>query len=715
MIKNTDSQFAMKDDFYRNLAEERKKLDQPGKKIIKMDVHCHDRNSDSPDELWGRLLGLRETWIETDELIKVLYNNGAQAITITNHNNARSCWKLLERGIDVLPAAEFTCQFREYGLYLHVLTYGISPEHEEELNKRRYDIFKFLEYTSANNLPTILPHPLYFYTRGSIPPFEAFEKLSLMFERFECLNGQRDILQNSLVYKWIRGLNEEKLDELGRKHGISPGEFCRNPYKKSFTGGSDDHLAIYAGSCGTTMAVDSSRNMSLSQLALEALRNGDVAPYGKVADGDRLSLTFLDYFCQVVINMKDPGFMRLLLHKGEWKDKVSCLFLGNLFLEMQRHKGINRIMSTFHSALHGRKPDLLMRMFAPRVMKKCLAQLTSVADSRKQYKSCYESKADTLMLSTFRELSTIIAGYVENYFNERPQGVTGLLEQFELPIQLSKYFNARKKLEPSIRELGVSGLLTLIFSTAKISASRALHNGRDFLNGFSKQLTGKDKRQRLLFYVEDFFEYSPRGRIFRRLHKIARKNKLPIDFITCSDSREKIDNLIILKPVKKIKLNDSNIEFNIPDLFELHELFRNETYDQVISCGSLISSFCTFFLKECFVVNAHIFVCRNWTEVVTRKLKLESAQQSRLKRVIRFYYRQFSSLFVTKMTTTRFLCSKKLNLNKNNVIGLDFHNEAECESSLYLILNKLGISSGTKQPFQSTLLEDIYQLAVNEA
>ena len=53
------------------------------------------------------------------------------------------------------------------------------------------------------------------------------------------------------------------------------------------------------------LAIDS---MSIfhSQLALNAIRNGDMAPYGKVADGDRLGLTFLDYFCQVVLNMEDP-------------------------------------------------------------------------------------------------------------------------------------------------------------------------------------------------------------------------------------------------------------------------------------------------------------------------------------------------------------------------------------------------------------------------
>lgn len=67
-----------------------------------MDLHCHDLNSDKPDELWGRILNLRETWIPGNHLKNILYANGVHAITITNHNNCLSCWQLMEQGHDVL-------------------------------------------------------------------------------------------------------------------------------------------------------------------------------------------------------------------------------------------------------------------------------------------------------------------------------------------------------------------------------------------------------------------------------------------------------------------------------------------------------------------------------------------------------------------------------------------------------------------------------------
>ena len=59
--------------------------------LLRIDLHCHDRNSDVPDETLGRLLRLPETWLPTKELVRTLRRHGSDAITITNHNNARSC------------------------------------------------------------------------------------------------------------------------------------------------------------------------------------------------------------------------------------------------------------------------------------------------------------------------------------------------------------------------------------------------------------------------------------------------------------------------------------------------------------------------------------------------------------------------------------------------------------------------------------------------
>jgi len=77
----------------------------PADERLRIDLHCHDHNSDKPDERLGRMLGVPETWVSTDDLLGTLRQNGTDLVTVTNHNNARTCWELLDRGMDVLPGA----------------------------------------------------------------------------------------------------------------------------------------------------------------------------------------------------------------------------------------------------------------------------------------------------------------------------------------------------------------------------------------------------------------------------------------------------------------------------------------------------------------------------------------------------------------------------------------------------------------------------------
>lgn len=228
-------------EFNQYLSQERQKFSDEN--CLKIDLHCHDLNSDVPDELWGRILGLPETWLKTKKLVKQLKKNDCDVITITNHNNARSCWDLKAAGKDVLVAAEFTCYFPEYELFVHVLAYGFSREQEKILNKKRQNIYDFVRYTAAQDIPVILPHPLYFYTRNEKIDLQLFEKLAVMFQRFEVLNGQRDLWQSVLTLNWAQSLTAEKILGYAEKHNLDPAEFGVDPYRaKILTGGSDDHM-----------------------------------------------------------------------------------------------------------------------------------------------------------------------------------------------------------------------------------------------------------------------------------------------------------------------------------------------------------------------------------------------------------------------------------------------------------------------------------------
>jgi hypothetical protein len=223
---------------------------------LQIDFHCHDHNSDVPDELWGRILRVPETWLKTKKLVKVLKQNGSSVVTVTNHNNARSCWELQEKGEDVLVGSEFTCFFPEYDLFIHVLTYGFTREQEVVLNQKRQNIYDFLRYAARYDIPVILPHPLYLYSRNDRVDLCLYEKLAVMFWRFEVLNGQRDLWQSVLTLNWVQSLTPDQIRDYARKQNLDPAEFGVDPDQpKVMTGGSDDHTGIFAGLCGSQLYV----------------------------------------------------------------------------------------------------------------------------------------------------------------------------------------------------------------------------------------------------------------------------------------------------------------------------------------------------------------------------------------------------------------------------------------------------------------------------
>jgi len=101
--------------------------------------------------------------LPSEKLLEELRKNGCDTFTITNHNNARSCYEMQNKGFDVLTAAEFSCMVPDFGVGIHVLAYGFEQEQEKRLEKLRRNVYRFQEYARAENIPTVWAHPLYHY------------------------------------------------------------------------------------------------------------------------------------------------------------------------------------------------------------------------------------------------------------------------------------------------------------------------------------------------------------------------------------------------------------------------------------------------------------------------------------------------------------------------------------------------------------------------
>ena len=229
-----------------------------------------------------------------------------------------------------------------------------------------------------------------FHAMERQPPLEIFEKFALLFERFEVCNGQREAWQNLLAWEWVQSLDRDRLEGYARKHDLDPFEFCADPWEKALAGGSDDHFGVLAGLTGTWLQVPGleqrlAAGARPSELALEALRAKRMAPFGRPADEDNLSVAILDYLAQTAIHYEDPGLLRILLHKGEHRDKLWCLGIANGLAELRRHRYTLRFLKAWHACLQGEKPGVMLRLTVNKDYRPFLGHLERISKVRRKH------------------------------------------------------------------------------------------------------------------------------------------------------------------------------------------------------------------------------------------------------------------------------------------------------------------------------------------
>ncbi len=670
---------------------------------LKIDLHCHDKNSDVPDELWGRILGLPETWLKTKKLVKCLKQNGCDVITITNHNNAVSCWELEEKGEDVLTGAEFTCHFPEYQLFVHVLAYGFNPKQEVELNNRRENIYRFLKYAHKCDIPVILPHPLYFYTRNDRIDQTLFEKLAVMFQRFEVVNGQRDQWQSVLTLKWVKSLTPEKIRSYARQHKLEPDDYGVDPDRpKILSGGSDDHMGIFAGQSGSYLYVPNLKQRlqtdKASTLALEAIREGHIAPFGYVAENQKLNIALLDYFSQVATHIQDPGLLRIMFHRGEVSDKMACFLISNLLLEMQKHKNTQKFFDFIHDALQGKKPNKLVKWKIKKDYRFCIHQLERIADSKHQSTEVFIQTVNEAIPELFSELSRLVikrlkksSGGLQGY-KLKSISSEELTRKFEVPSQLTELIFGSKKSKPGISCYDFSTLLDnlsfpllvgVILLGTTLASTRLLYQNRRFLNDFADSIGASHHPRRALYLTDTLLDKNGVSSSLSGKLKYIQQNDLPVDFLICHADAESAPHLQVTRPLTSFSLpNFGEQEIRIPDVMEIARIFYAGGYDRIVCSTEGPMAFVALFIKHMFNVPAYFFMHTDWLDFIHNTTDLNQHEIDRLRRILRFFYQQFAGVFVLNSDHRDWLTGHHMQLDQEKVLLTAHHTQPRNTSTV---------------------------------
>jgi len=250
--------------------------------MAQVDMHCHSKFSKHPSEWFLQRIGAAESYTEPDFIYQTAKSRGMDFVTVTDHNNMDASLYLTEKyPHDTFTGTEFTVYFPEDGCKTHILCYGHSPAQFAELQRHRRNIYDFRDYIKEQGLAHSVAHATY-SVNGKLK-LHHLEKLMLLFDVFEGINGGRGKLHNVTWVKTLENLTPLAMENLYARYRIEP--FSENSWIKGFTGGSDDHAGLFLGKTYTLTKAETKEEY------LQRIKNKECRHSGRYSDFHSLAFT----------------------------------------------------------------------------------------------------------------------------------------------------------------------------------------------------------------------------------------------------------------------------------------------------------------------------------------------------------------------------------------------------------------------------------------
>lgn len=248
------------------------------------DLHVHSKYSNRPSEWFLQRIGASESYTEPETIYTLARKRGMDFVTITDHNRIKGSLELVEKYPDrCFTGVESTAYFPEDKCKVHILIFGFNSEQFDRIQELRQNIYLLRDYLMQEDLACIVAHAT--YAVGDHLTLDHLEKLLLLFNNFEGLNGSRSPLHNDTLCRVLSQLTAEDMARLTKKHGIRP--WGAAPWKKGISGGSDDHAGFFIAKTRTNA------NATTPAQFIEQIKRGRMVPQGR--QNNFQGLTFAIY------------------------------------------------------------------------------------------------------------------------------------------------------------------------------------------------------------------------------------------------------------------------------------------------------------------------------------------------------------------------------------------------------------------------------------
>lgn len=462
------------------------------------DLHIHSKYSDRPSEWFLRRIGAPESFVEPRAVYDSCKAAGMDYVTIADHNCIDGALEISD-----LPgtfiSTELTTYFPEDRCKIHCLVSGISSQQFKDLMEIRPSIYELRDYMLEHNVIHTITHPL--FRINDKLSIEHVEKLLVMFNRFEGINGTRESFSGRVAAAVFSRLTPELIEDLANRHNLEPGG--PTPWVKCLTGGSDDHGGLYSASSYTVTP----QALTVYDY-LDHLRCGRHEPGGAGGSSLQLADSLLTIGC-------DYYRSRLANNGGK-------SLLGRLLEKMTGHDG--------RPSEEGRLKTVAKRILTPIIKRHKYRQLS---DLERELMDEFSKLAEQGLFSA----------------SKKP-AVGGYEARFELASRLGHHlgyaFLSRCSQQISKGSLigGLQAIASLvpvgIGMTPYLAAFATQHKDDPFLRtvaahfGCDGEVTSDQVRRAWL--TDTFDDVNGVAKTIRKLASLAHENGMPLTVVTCLES-----------------------------------------------------------------------------------------------------------------------------------------------------------------------------------
>jgi len=200
------------------------------------DLHIHSRHSDRAADWVLRRLDFPASYSDPLQTYNRLRSEGMDFVTLTDHDTIGGCLEIAHLP-GVIVGEEVTAYFPEDECRVHILVWGITEAQHRLLHEARENIFEMQALLASENIAHAVAHP--FHSINEKLTALHLQKLALLFRHFEGINGRYSSLVSDVTREVFGSLTPKHIEIFNARTGLEPTH--EDPWKKVFTGGSDDH------------------------------------------------------------------------------------------------------------------------------------------------------------------------------------------------------------------------------------------------------------------------------------------------------------------------------------------------------------------------------------------------------------------------------------------------------------------------------------------